>query len=193
MKKAKTFLLALSALTLATAAAPRPQEPTSAPVNLVETAAKTEGLKTFSSLVEKAGLTENLKKPGPYTIFAPTDAAFEKIPKDLLDKVSADPETLKKILNYHVVAGSTTSADLKDGAEIKTVEEESIKVSVTPGTAATDSEPAKPPTVSINDKRATVVTADVKASNGVIHEIDNVLIPPSLAPAATPATPGKSR
>ena len=193
MKNAKTFVLALSALALAAMAAPRPQEPTPAPVDIVDTAAKTDGLKTFSSLVAKAGLVEALKKPGPFTVFAPTDAAFEKIPKETLDRLTADPEALKKVLTYHVVKGATLSTDLKDGAEMETVEGEPIKVTLVPGVPATDNESARPPSVALNGKRASIVKPDQKASNGVIHQIDNVLIPPLIAPPASPTPPSRRR
>ena len=184
MRNVRRILLAsvLALGAMATAIAPRQQEAVPQTVDIVATATKAEGFKTFVALVDKAGLTANLKEPGPFTVLAPTDEAFEKLPKGVLQKVSDDPELLRKVLNYHVVKGLVASVDLKDGTETDTVQEEKIKIAVTdttnPETNATEK------SITLNDKKAKIVKADIKASNGLIHSIDTVLLPPS------PAKPG---
>lgn len=186
MKHARRLLLAtlLAFGAVATAVPQQPQEATPKAVqtpDLVTVLSKAEGtdktatFKTFVSLVDKAGLTPTLKEPGPYTILAPTDAAFEKVPKELLDKASADPDLLKKVLSYHVIKGNVASTDLKDGTESDTLAGEKLKIAVAD---PVEGETAK--TITFNDKKAKVSKADIKASNGVVHAIDTVLIPPSL-------------
>ncbi len=135
--------------------------------DIVDVAVKAGKFKTLVSLVKKAGLVETLKGAGPFTVLAPTDAAFAKLPKSLVKKLTADPALLKKVLLYHVISGKVMSTDLKK-MSAKTVEGESIKVGVSP----------KP-----MFNNAGVFMADVKASNGVIHAIDKVLLPPSVAKA----------
>ncbi len=156
--------LALLSLSLGAIAHPRPvrQE-----ADIVDTAVKAGQFKTLASLVTKAGLAETLKGPGPFTVLAPTDKAFAKLPKALVKKITSDPALLKKVLTYHVIAGSVMAADLKNGATEATVEGEKVKVVL------------KGKTVLFNKSK--VVMADVKASNGVIHAVDTVLLPPSLA------------
>jgi uncharacterized surface protein with fasciclin (FAS1) repeats len=109
-----------------------------------------------------------LEGTGPFTVFAPTDAAFAKLPPDALKDLlkPENKEVLVKILTYHVVGGQVLSTDLKSG-EVKSSEGGTINVKVDPATG-----------VMVND--AKVVQADVKASNGVIHVIDNVILPPDL-------------
>lgn len=125
------------------------------------------GNKDFSILVaalQKAELVETLQGKGPFTVFAPTNAAFENLLKALditAEQLLAQPD-LAKVLTYHVVAGSVMSTDLKDGTEAPTVNGENIKIDLKDG-------------VKIND--ANVVTADLKATNGVIHVIDKILVP----------------
>lgn len=168
MKKL-TLSLAVAALGLqAVAHAPLHQG-----ADIVDTAVKAGQFKTLVSLVTKAGLVDTLKGPGPFTVLAPTDAAFAKVPKAILAKLGANPALLKKVLTYHVIAGSVLAADLKNNAKPKTVEGETLHVHI------------KGKTVKFNG--ATVVMADVKASNGVIHAINTVLIPPSGLKSATPA------
>lgn len=133
--------------------------------DIVDTATAAGNFKTLTSLVAKAGLVDTLKGTGPFTVLAPTDAAFAKVPKATMAKLAANPDLLKKVLTYHVIAGSVMAADLKNGAKPTTVEGESLRVTV------------KGKTVMFNN--AKVVMADVKASNGVIHAIDKVLLPPS--------------
>ncbi len=155
-----------------------------ATVTSVESTQKSETFKTFISLLDKAGLTTTLKEPGPFTVLAPTDEAFEKLPPESLEKIKADPVLLKSVLNYHVIKGNIPSAELKDATESETVQGEKLKIAVT-------DDPAGGPdkTITFNDKKAKVVKPDLKASNGVIHSIDTVLMPPSLEKAKlTPTT-----
>ena len=120
--------------------------------------------KTLAAAVKAAGLTETLQGNGPFTVFAPTDAAFEAIQSEV-DKLlkPENKSNLSKILTYHVVSGKTMAADLKDGQELTTVEGSKLKVTVTDGMVTVGN--------------AKVVAADIVASNGVIHVIDKVLLP----------------
>lgn len=133
--------------------------------DIVDTAAGAGKFNTLVAAVKAAGLVDTLKGAGPYTVFAPTDEAFAKLPKgtveDLLKPENKDK--LAKILTYHVVSGKVMAADIKGKKEaVKTVEGSNLAVDATSG-------------VKIND--ANVVTADVAASNGVIHIIDTVVMP----------------
>lgn len=122
----------------------------------------------LTKAIKAAGLTEVLQGKDNLTVFAPTDAAFAKLPQDALAELlkPENKEVLVKLLTYHVVAGTVLSTDLKSG-EVKSVEGGAINVKVDPQTG-----------VAVND--AKVVQADIKASNGVIHAIDNVILPPDL-------------
>ncbi|SLN36487.1 fasciclin domain-containing protein [Pseudooctadecabacter jejudonensis] len=130
--------------------------------DIVDTAAEAGSFTTLLAAAEAAGLVETLKGDGPLTVFAPTDEAFAALPEGTVEGLLEDTEALTAILTYHVVAGKVMSGDLSDGMMAPTVNGAEITVSLG------DS-------VMIND--ATVVTADVEASNGVIHVIDTVLIP----------------
>ena len=124
----------------------------------------TESAKTLAAAVQAAGLVTTLEGTGPFTVFAPTDAAFAAIQKDVDNLLKPENKAkLASILTYHVVSGKHMAADLKDGAEITTVQGEKLKVSVEGGK------------VMIGE--ANVTTADVAASNGVVHLIDKVLLP----------------
>jgi uncharacterized surface protein with fasciclin (FAS1) repeats len=112
--------------------------------------------------VQAAGLVDTLKGPGPFTVFAPTDAAFAKIPKAKLDALLKDKEALTKVLTYHVVPGKVMAADVKPGM-VKTVEGNAFKVSTSGGKVMVD--------------KATVTKTDIAADNGVIHVIDTVIMP----------------
>jgi len=138
--------------------------------NLVETAIAAGSFNTLVAAVKAAGLAETLSGPGPFTVFAPTDEAFAKLPAETLTDL-LKPENKQKltdILTYHVVSGRVTAADVSKITEADTVNGQKIKVNATSG-------------VKIND--ATVTTADVEASNGVIHIIDSVLLPPAASAA----------
>lgn len=137
--------------------------------NIVQVAVSNGSFKTLVAAVKAAGLVETLSGKGPFTVFAPTDAAFAKLPEGTIAEL-LKPEnkaTLVKILTYHVVAGKVGAKDIKSGSVLaKTVEGNSIKVTKNSKGVVID-----------NSK---VVAADVKASNGVIHVIDTVLMPPDL-------------
>ncbi|NJK34791.1 MAG: fasciclin domain-containing protein [Oscillatoriales cyanobacterium SM2_2_1] len=128
------------------------------------------GNKNFSTLVaalKAAGLVETLSGKGPFTVFAPTDAAFKALPKGTVEKLlkPENKQALVKVLTYHVVPGKVLSKDVKPG-NVKSFEGSSIKVSVTGDK------------VKVNNANVTAV--DIKGSNGVIHVIDAVILPPGL-------------
>jgi len=133
-----------------------------AQVDIVDTAVGAGQFTTLAKALTEAGLIDTLKGPGPYTVFAPTDAAFAKIPPAQLDALLADKAALIKVLTYHVVPGKVVAADVKSG-KVKTVEGEFLTVSTSSAG------------VMVND--ANVIKTDVMASNGVIHVIDTVVIP----------------
>jgi uncharacterized surface protein with fasciclin (FAS1) repeats len=133
--------------------------------DLVEVGMKNPDFSTLVAAVKAAGLVDTLKSKGPFTIFAPTNAAFAKIPKHKLEALLKNKKALTAVLTYHVVPGKVMAADvvkLKNGTKVKTVQGGSITVRVKPG-------------VMVNN--AKVVQTDVEASNGVIHVIDTVLMP----------------
>lgn len=129
--------------------------------DIVDTA-KGAGFNTLVTAVEAAGLTATLKGPGPFTVFAPTDAAFAKIPKAKLDALLKDKAALTAVLTYHVVAGKVMAADVKPGA-VPTVQGSSLTVAVKGKKVMVD--------------KATVTKTDIVTDNGVIHVIDTVLMP----------------
>ena len=151
--------------TATAAAAATTMAPAAGSTDIVDTAVAAGSFKTLASALTAAGLVDTLKGDGPFTVFAPTDEAFAKVPKDTLDKLLADNAALTKVLTYHVVPGKVAAADVKAGP-VMTVEGSNATVTVDGGT------------VKIDD--ANVVQTDVMASNGVIHVIDTVLIPPDL-------------
>ena len=130
--------------------------------NIVDTAISAGSFNTLVTAIQKAGLVETLKGKGPFTVFAPTDAAFAKIPKAQLDALLADKAMLTKVLTYHVVAGKVMAADVKAGS-VKSVEGENLTITTDNGGVQVD--------------KANVVKTDIVASNGVIHVIDSVMIP----------------
>jgi len=134
------------------------------PVDIVDTAVAAGSFTTLATALEAAGLVETLKGEGPFTVFAPTDEAFAEIPEETLNSVLEDKELLTTILTYHVVPGKVMAADVAGLETADTVAEIPLSIDTSDG-------------VKIND--ATVVQADVAASNGVIHVIDTVLMPPS--------------
>lgn len=136
---------------------------TSQPVSVADTAANTPQLSTLNKLIADAGLTETLRGSGPYTVFAPSDEAFKAVPAKTLAELSANKELLKSVLSYHVVPGKVPAADVKNG-NVKTVQGANVALAKS-GTFVT-----------IED--AMVTQADVPASNGVVHVIDRVLMPP---------------
>lgn len=149
---------------------PSPGEPTTGTSsdNVVAIAAANGSFKTLTAALQAAGLTETLSGSGPFTVFAPTDEAFAALPQDALQQLlqPENKEILVKILTYHVVPGKVQSSDLQAG-EVATVEGSALNVQVD-STAG----------VMVND--AKVVQPDIEASNGVIHVIDKVILPPNL-------------
>jgi len=129
--------------------------------DIVDTAVAAGNFKTLVTAVKAAGLVETLKSKGPFTVFAPTDEAFAKIPKADLDALLKDKAKLAAVLTYHVVPAAVMAKDVKAG-EVKTVNGQSIKITTDNG-------------VMVNN--AKVIKTDVAASNGVIHAIDTVLMP----------------
>ena len=129
--------------------------------DIVETAVAAGSFKTLVTAVQAAGLVDTLKGPGPFTVFAPTDEAFAKIPKATLDALLKDKAALTKVLTYHVVPGKVMAKDVKAG-KVKTVQGGEITISTTGGVMVDN---------------AKVVATDVEASNGVIHVIDTVIMP----------------
>ncbi len=130
--------------------------------DIVDTAKSAGSFNTLVTAVQAAGLFDTLKGPGPYTVFAPTDEAFAKVPKDKLDALLKDKAALTKVLTYHVVPGKVMAKDVKPG-KVKTVEGSSLTIAVNGGNVTVDN--------------AKVVKTDVAADNGVIHVIDTVLMP----------------
>lgn len=134
--------------------------------DIVAVASSTEGFTTLVAALTAAGLVETLQGEGPFTVFAPNDEAFAALPAGLLEKLllPENIEVLKSILTYHVVAGKVMSTDVTAG-DATSVEGSTLALGVMDG-------------VQVND--ATVIAADVEASNGVIHVINKVLVPPTV-------------
>ncbi len=130
--------------------------------DIVDTAVSAGSFSTLVAAVKAAGLVDTLKGKGPFTVFAPTDDAFAKLPAGTVDSLLKDVPKLKAILTYHVVSGKVMAADVSKLTKATTVQGTDVKIDASSG-------------VKIND--ATVTTADVAADNGVIHIIDPVLIP----------------
>src|SRR5678815_582113 len=130
--------------------------------DIVETAVAAGEFKTLAAALNQAGLVQTLKGKGPFTVFAPTDAAFAKVPKADLDALLADKAKLSAVLTYHVVPGSVMAKDVKSG-KVKTVQGSELTLAASGGGVMVDN--------------AQVVKADVIADNGVIHVIDSVVLP----------------
>ncbi len=159
----RTMLLAATsaaAIAFGTFASAQEEQP------ILETAAAAGNFTTLAAAVEAAGLTETLSGEGPFTVFAPTDEAFAALPEGTLDELLANPEQLASILTYHVVSGEMTSDQLTEGQEVTTV-------NGAPATITLEGGPA------ING--AAISTPDIQATNGVIHVIDAVILPPEAA------------
>jgi uncharacterized surface protein with fasciclin (FAS1) repeats len=130
--------------------------------DIVDTAVAAGNFKTLVKAVQAAGLVDTLKSKGPFTVFAPTDEAFAKLPAGTLDSLLKDPAKLKGILTYHVVPAKVMAKDVKAG-DVKTVNGQSFKVAIDAGKVKVDG--------------ANVVKTDIATSNGVIHVIDAVILP----------------
>ena len=133
--------------------------------DIIDTAVAAGTFKTLAAAVTAAGLVDTLKGPGPFTVFAPSDDAFAKLPAGTVESLLNDIPKLKAILTYHVVAGKVMAADVMtmDGKTAATVNGKLLKISTTGG-------------VKLN-ANVNVVTADIECTNGVIHVIDAVLLP----------------
>lgn len=158
MQKIHT-LLAVSACWLGLAGCATTQ----APASIADTAARTPHLSTLNRLIAEAGLTETLRAGGPYTVFAPTDEAFKAVPAKTLERLSQDKEQLKAVLMYHVVPGKAMAGDIQSG-KAKTAQGGEVVVAKTAGFVTVE--------------EALVTQADLPATNGVVHVIDRVLLPP---------------
>jgi uncharacterized surface protein with fasciclin (FAS1) repeats len=128
--------------------------------DIVDTAIAAGSFKTLVAALQKAGLVETLKGKGPFTVFAPNDEAFAKVPKDQLDALLADNVKLTKVVTYHVVAGKVMAADVKAGPA-KSLWGSNLTITTTDGVMV---------------DKAKVVKTDIAASNGVIHVVDSVLM-----------------
>ena len=131
--------------------------------DIVDTAVAAGDFNTLVTAVKAAGLVETLKGEGPFTVFAPTDAAFAKVPTDTLNALLADKAALANVLTYHVVAGKVMAADVVKLSSAETVQGQAVSIEVKDGKVYVDG--------------AQVVTTDIKASNGVVHVIDAVILP----------------
>jgi uncharacterized surface protein with fasciclin (FAS1) repeats len=134
--------------------------------DIVDTAVQAGQFKTLAAALQAAGLIETLKGKGPFTVFAPTDAAFAALPKGTVDDL-LKPENkakLTSVLTYHVLAGKVMSTDLKENMKAKTVQGSEVTITLMYGPKVNE---------------AKVVTPDIAADNGVIHVIDKVILPPS--------------
>ncbi|TVR63395.1 MAG: fasciclin domain-containing protein [Gemmatimonadales bacterium] len=160
-------ILATAAVAALAFAAPlSAQESGTVQNNIVETAAAAGSFTTLLAAAEAAGLVEVLQGEGPFTVFAPTDDAFAALPEGTVEALLADPDALREILLYHVVAGTVLSGDVVGLSSAETVQGSSIAISI------------EGESVVLNGA-ATVVAVDVEASNGVIHVIDAVILPPT--------------
>ncbi len=160
LKRMVAIVAAISVLAVPAAASAAPSK------NIVETAVAAPQFSTLVSLVEKAGLVNALSGKQNLTVFAPTNAAFNKVPKKTLNALLEDKSLLRKVLLYHVVAGKLPAAKVVMRSGAKTLEGDRVEFSV------------KGKSAYVND--AKVITADIRASNGIVHAINRVLIPPNL-------------
>jgi uncharacterized surface protein with fasciclin (FAS1) repeats len=156
----KKFLSAGAFLAVATTAQAQDTKPTK---DIVETAVAAGSFKTLVAAVQAAGLAETLKGKGPFTVFAPTDEAFAKLPAGTVEALLKDKAKLAAILTYHVVAGDVRAAQAMKLSSAKTVNGQSFKIMTKDGAVMVDN--------------AKVVKADIVTTNGVIHVIDTVILP----------------
>jgi uncharacterized surface protein with fasciclin (FAS1) repeats len=131
--------------------------------DIVDTAVSAGSFNTLVTAVKAAGLVDTLKGPGPFTVFAPTDEAFAKLPAGALDGLLNNPAKLKSILTYHVVAGKVMAADVVNLKSAATVQGGKVKIKTSNGAVMIDN--------------AKVVKTDIECDNGVIHVIDTVILP----------------
>lgn len=158
MKRRILALLPAAALLAACAT-----QPAGAPASVAETIARDPQLSTLNGLVAKAGLADTLKAAGPYTVFAPTNAAFQAVPAKTLDELAGNPARLKEVLSYHMVPAKVTSAQVKPG-NLKSAQGANLALA-----RAGDF---------VTVEEALVEKADIAATNGIVHKVDRVLMPP---------------
>lgn len=154
----KLFAAALLALAIAFAPAA-----TAAQKDIVDTAVEAGSFTTLVKAVQAAGLVDTLKSAGPFTVFAPTDEAFAKLPAGTLENLLANPDKLKAVLTYHVVPGKVMAAQVVKLKSAKTVQGSAVRVRAKGGKVMIDN--------------ANVIKTDIETSNGVIHVIDSVILP----------------
>ena len=161
--------VALAALVTMTGQAAAPTQASES--DIVDTAVAAGSFTTLATALQAAGLVDTLKSDGPFTVFAPTDAAFAMLPAGTVEQLLANPDALRSVLTYHVVPGAVGAADVVNLTSATTVQGQQVNIATMDGA------------VQIN--QANVQMADVMASNGIIHVIDAVLLPPTeaLAPA----------
>ena len=159
------LVLGALALGLVAQAGAAPSAPVRAEANIVQTAVAAGEFKTLAALLKQAGLVGTLQGRGPFTVFAPTDAAFAKVPKATLAALGKDKAQLRAVLLYHVAKGKVPAARVMKLKSVKTLNGASVRIRVAGG--------------KVRVGAANVTKADVMASNGVIHVIDRVLIPPA--------------
>lgn len=162
----KWVVLAAVPVALAACATPQPEEPMME-LDIVETAVAYDDFDTLVEVVQTAGMVEVLQSEGPYTVFAPTDAAFAALPPGTVESLMLEEnrDQLIAILSYHVVPGEVYSTDLAGQVlDVETVEGSLLAIDATDGV--------------VLNGNTTVVIADIEASNGVIHVVDTVLLPP---------------
>ena len=165
MKKLALIVLVLFMTTSLVAQMDTKMVKNAAKNDIVQTAISAGNFTTLATALTEAGLVDALKGEGPFTVFAPTDEAFKNLPEGALDNLLKDKEALKNVLLYHVVSGNVSSAQVVDLDKATTLNGSDLKIKTENGK------------VMIND--ADVIGADVEASNGIIHVIDKVLLPPT--------------
>ena len=148
--------------------------------DIVGTAVGAGQFTTLAKALQAADLVTTLKGAGPFTVFAPTDAAFAKLPAATLASLLANPAELRKVLTYHVVAGRVTAADVVKLSQATTVNGAQVQIAVRDGKV-------------VLNGTSTVATADVMASNGVIHVIDTVILPPTTAATTPQSSPAPAK
>jgi uncharacterized surface protein with fasciclin (FAS1) repeats len=157
----RLILILIPVLALLAACAGQPR---ATPASVADTIARDPQLSTLNALVQKAGLADTLRAAGPYTVFAPTNEAFKAVPAKTLDALAADPAKLRNVLSFHVLPGRVTAAEVKNG-NAKTVQGANMALSKA-GEFVTAED-------------AMVQSADIVATNGVVHKVDRVLTPPA--------------
>lgn len=163
MKMRKGMLAAALLAAVMIAGSPAQAQKAAGTKDIVDTAVAAGSFNTLAKALEAAGLVETLKSKGPFTVFAPTDAAFAKLPAGTVEGLLQDIPRLKAVLTYHVVAGKVKAADVVKLTSAKTVNGQSVSIQVEGSKVMIDN--------------ATVVKTDIAASNGVIHVIDSVVLP----------------